>query len=244
MVYRLPLEVLFSQPNQVRTGRVASFEVAMTRPLLPERPVLVAADAFGGDLRASVVAAAIGRGLERAGLMPPDLCPVGATIDALLPALGGETADGFALLDGGGTALVEAGGSVAAAVASGVQVVLLAPGAEAPPGLDLRGATLAVLDNASTLDELDFDRRMRAARAVITGEARLDPETLAGRIVGEIGTRTRQAGVPLHAIVGEDALDAFGKRIIDLQRVLVAGTVAELEAAGEQLGSELRDGLA
>ena len=45
---------------------------------------------------------------------------------------------------------------------------------------------------------------MRAARAVVTGEGKLDEQTLEGKIVGEIGTRTRQAGVPLHAIVGTD----------------------------------------
>src|SRR3712207_6955118 len=59
-----------------------------------ERPVLVAPDKFKGTFRASEVAAAIGRGIERAGLMPPDLCPVAdggeGTQDALVTALGGE----------------------------------------------------------------------------------------------------------------------------------------------------------
>ena len=59
------------------------------------------------------------------------------------------------------------------------------------------------------LDALDFDARMRAARAVVTGEGKLDEQTLEGKLVGEIGTRTRQAGVPLHAIVGTDRLDAL-----------------------------------
>jgi glycerate kinase len=94
------------------------------------------------------------------------------------------------------------------------------------------------------LDALDFDARMRASRAVVTGEGRLDQQTLQGKLVGEIGTRARQAGVPLHAIVGRDELDAFGKRIIDLQLVQEATTVAELEAAGETLGAALRDGRA
>jgi hypothetical protein len=74
------------------------------------------------------------------------------------------------------------------------------------------------------LDALDFDERMRAARAVVTGEGKLDEQTLEGKLVGEIGTRARQAGVPLHAIVGRDALDAFGKRMIDLQVVREATT--------------------
>src|SRR4051794_41965447 len=86
----------------------------MTRTPLADRPVLVAPAHFGGDLRAPVVAAAIGRGLEAAGFRPPDLCPVtsggAGTIEVLLPALGGETGDGFVLVDGGGTALVEPAG--------------------------------------------------------------------------------------------------------------------------------------
>jgi glycerate kinase len=136
------------------------------------RPVLVAPDAFKGTLSAARVAAAIGRGLE-AGGVPADLCPVAdggeGTLAVLLPALGGETrgtrahdplgrprAAGFALLEDGGTALVEvaeAGGLhlvgrptpatawaassrgtgelVAAAVAEGAAVVLVAAGGSA-----------------------------------------------------------------------------------------------------------------
>jgi glycerate kinase len=89
------------------------------------------------------------------------------------------------------------------------------------------------------LGELDFDRRMRAARCVVTGEGRLDEQTLQGKIVGEIGTRTRQAGVPLHVIVGVNALDRFGARMIDLQVVQEASTLAEVEASAERLGELL-----
>jgi glycerate 2-kinase len=334
--------------------------------MLPERPVLVAPDSFKGTFRASEVAAAIGRGLERAGLMPPDLCPVAdggeGTIDALVPQLGGEivAADAhdplgrpirasFALIEGGGTAIVETaaasglalvaeherdawaassygtGELIAAAVAAGAQVVLVAVGGSAttdggagaleaiadhgglrgarlvvltdvrvpferapavfgpqkgadpdtvrrlgerldalaagwprdPRGLPMTGAAggisgglWAVLDAVLepgapwVLDALDFDARMRAARAVITGEGKLDEQTLEGKLVGEIGTRARQAGVPLHAVVGRDALDPFGKRIIDLQRVIEAGDIPALEAAGETLGGELARGAA
>ena len=86
------------------------------------------------------------------------------------------------------------------------------------------------------LDALDFTERMRAARCVITGEGKLDEQTLQGKVVGEIGTRTRQGGVPLHAIVGRNELDPFAARMIDLQVVLEAGTAEALEAAGEHLG--------
>src|SRR4051794_17869291 len=92
--------------------------------MVAPRQVLVAPDAFKGTFRASEVAGAIGRGLERAGLIPPDLCPVAdggeGTLGALLPGLGGEVvaADahdplgrelraGFGLVEDGGTAIVE-----------------------------------------------------------------------------------------------------------------------------------------
>src|SRR3954470_18420809 len=87
-------------------------------PLSPlaDRAVLVAPARVGGDLRAPVVAAAIGRALEAAGLRPPDLCPLAGggagTIEVLLPALGGETADGFALVEAGGTPLAEPAGAL------------------------------------------------------------------------------------------------------------------------------------
>jgi glycerate kinase len=104
----------------------------------------------------------------------------------------------------------------------------------------------AVLESGAPwiLDALGFDARMRAARAVVTGEGKLDEQTLEGKLVGEIGTRTRQAGVPLHAIVGKDALDGFGKRMIDLQVVQEATDVPALEAAGERLGRRLAEGSA
>jgi glycerate kinase len=88
---------------------------------------------------------------------------------------------------------------------------------------------------AFVLDLLDFDRRMRAARALVTGEGRLDQQSLAGKVVSEAATRARQSGVPCHAIVGERELDAFGARILDLQAVLEARTPRALESAGRRL---------
>ena len=54
-----------------------------------------------------------------------------------------------------------------------------------------------------------------------------------GKVAGEIATRARQAGVPCHAIVGANALDRFGARILDLQTIHEAGTPRELELAGD-----------
>ena len=258
--------------------------------MLDHPPVLIAPDTFGGELRAPVVAAAIARGLECAGVMaPPELCPLSGggagTIEALLPALGGETADGFALVEDGGTAIIELGDAsgeltgerLAAAAASGAAVVVLAaagapaaddgqaaailealadhgglggaallvlcalraPGALATHLRDAGGARL-VAGAPFVLDALGFDARLRAARALIVGEARLDRDTLLqSRVTGEIATRARQSGVPCHAIVGMDAIDRFDARILDLQAILEASTVAALEAAGVALGAYL-----
>src|SRR5919198_5928042 len=88
------------------------------------RPVLLAPDSFKGTFRATEAAAAMARGLEAAGILAADRCPVPdggeGTMEALLLALGGETAGarvhdplgreiaaGFALIEGGATAIVE-----------------------------------------------------------------------------------------------------------------------------------------
>jgi glycerate 2-kinase len=88
------------------------------------RQILVAPDSFKGTFAAPAVAAAIGRGLERAGFPPPDVCPVAdggeGTLAALLTTLGGETRGaeasdplgrplqaGFGLIEDGATAIVE-----------------------------------------------------------------------------------------------------------------------------------------
>jgi glycerate kinase len=276
--------------------------------MVQSMPVLVAPDAFGGALRAPAVAAAIGRGLERAGVTPlPELCPAASggagTIEVLLPALGGQTADGFALVEDGATAIVEATGSsrktgqlVVAALKTGAAVVVVAAGAgacddrgtgaiaEIEQAGGLGGATLVVLCDVRAawpagetsslrrdprgvamtaaggglagalwaqfdarlvagapfvLEALDFDARMRAARAVVVGEGRLDRDTMAGRVTGEIATRARQSGVPCYAIVGERAIDRFDARILDLQAVLEAPSLQQIEGAGEALADFL-----
>ena len=85
------------------------------------------------------------------------------------------------------------------------------------------------------LDAIGFDDLMRASAFVVTGEGGLDDQTLQGKIVGEVATRCRQAGVTCHAIVGRNRLDPFGERIIDLASVTEASTLAEIEAAGSAL---------
>jgi glycerate kinase len=85
------------------------------------------------------------------------------------------------------------------------------------------------------LDAVGFDAAMRAARYVVTGEGLMDEQTLRGALVGELATRCRQAGVSCHAIVGREALDLFGERVLDLGSVREATTLEELERAGREL---------
>ena len=99
-----------------------------------------------------------------------------------------------------------------------------------------RGATL-VPGAAFVLDMIGFDDHMRAARFVVTGEGRIDRQTLAGKIVFEVATRCRQSGVACHAVVGRNELEPFEARLIDLSTVVEAGTTRRLRAAGRRLAA-------
>jgi glycerate kinase len=85
------------------------------------------------------------------------------------------------------------------------------------------------------LEEVDFDVRMRAARALVVGAGRLDEATLLGSATFEIATRARQSGVPAYAVTGANALSAFDARILDLQVILQARDTRALKRAGTQL---------
>ena len=85
------------------------------------------------------------------------------------------------------------------------------------------------------LDTVGFDEYMRAARFVVTGEGRLDEQTLAGKAVGEIATRCRQSGVACHAVVGQSGLDQFAIRLLDFSSVTEAGTTRRIRAAAKRL---------
>jgi glycerate kinase len=90
---------------------------------------------------------------------------------------------------------------------------------------------------AYVLDAVGFDAAMRAARYVVTGEGRIDEQTLTGKLVGEVATRCRQGGVGCHALVGQDRLDLFGARVLDLGYVREATSLDELEQAARELAS-------
>jgi len=173
---------------------------------LPERPVLVAPDSFKGTFSAPQVAGAVGRGLEAAGLMPPDLCPVAdggeGTLDALLPQLGGEVIGvdvqdplgrdiraGFGLVEDGGTAIVE----MAAASGLGLlapderdawaastygtgQLIAAAAAAGAQVILVAVGGSATTDGGAGALEAIEDGGGLRGARIVVLEDLFVAPE--------------------------------------------------------------------
>jgi glycerate kinase len=94
---------------------------------------------------------------------------------------------------------------------------------------------VATPDVTALLTGLDFDARMRRARAVVLAEEQLRERTLRGSVAFEIATRARQGGVPAYAVTGENALEPFDARILDLQVILEAGDRRALANAGRKL---------
>lgn len=89
---------------------------------------------------------------------------------------------------------------------------------------------------AFVLDAVGFDRRLALADAVVSGEGRLDSQSLEGKIVGEIAARCERAGKPLLLVVGGDDL-APGERPAAIASVVEAGSVEEMRRAGERLAA-------
>jgi glycerate 2-kinase len=91
------------------------------------------------------------------------------------------------------------------------------------------------------LDTVGFDALMSEARFVVTGEGKLDQQTLEGKAVSEIATRCRQAGCACHAVVGENALSDFYVRLLDLASVREASTETELSDCAWELASSYKN---
>lgn len=64
----------------------------------------------------------------------------------------------------------------------------------------------------TVLDLVEFDRQLEGAELVVTGEGRIDSQSVRGKVVSGIAKRAKPKGVPLVAIVGsigEGAEDAY-----------------------------------
>jgi glycerate kinase len=91
---------------------------------------------------------------------------------------------------------------------------------------------------AFVLGVLGFDGRLEDADAVITGEGRLDPPSREGKLTGEVARRCRAARIPLHAIVGQVAMEPDERKRLGLASVAEAGTLGQIEAAAERIAAE------
>jgi glycerate kinase len=89
------------------------------------------------------------------------------------------------------------------------------------------------------LDAIGIDARLAHASAVVTGEGRLDEQSLQGKLVGAIAERARRADVPLHAVVGCTTLGPADARALGLASVREAPTLADMKRAGRDVTSEI-----
>jgi glycerate kinase len=89
------------------------------------------------------------------------------------------------------------------------------------------------------LDAVDFDRRCRAAIAVVTGEGKLDDQSRAGKAVSHVAARARAVGRPCYAIVGTNALDNERAGAMGIDQVVAASTLDEISQAAAMLARSL-----
>ncbi len=87
------------------------------------------------------------------------------------------------------------------------------------------------------LDALGFGGRLKDATAVVTGEGRLDGQTLHGKAVGEVAARARSAGVPLVLVAGSNTLDDAQLRELGVRALYVATDRAALRRVGTAIAA-------
>ena len=95
----------------------------------------------------------------------------------------------------GSTPAMLPGAGAAGGMAAGCVALL---GASLKPGID------------AILDTVGFDQLIDGADLVITGEGRIDSQSLNGKVISGVVSRTRCKGVPVVAIVGDVADSAYG----------------------------------
>ena len=115
------------------------------------------------------------------------------------------------------------------------------PGAGAGGGLGAAFASVgaALCDGAKlVLDAIGFDRRVRSAQLVVTGEGTVDATTLVGKAPGAVAARCTELGV---------RCELFGGRVRDgVDATALSGDPAraadDLRELGERLGRGLLEG--
>ena len=93
-----------------------------------------------------------------------------------------------------------AGGGAAGGMGAGMKAFF---GAELKSGIE------------TVLDASDFDRKIQDAALVITGEGKLDSQSLRGKVIAGVASRAGRYGVPVIVLAGgieaeTDCLDSLG----------------------------------
>ena len=89
------------------------------------------------------------------------------------------------------------------------------------------------------LDTVHFDEVVKGARMVFSGEGKIDSQSIRGKVVIGVARRTKAAGVPLIAVVGdigdniEEAYDKGVSAIFSINRVAVPYKEAKLRAEND-----------
>src|SRR3954453_7094956 len=128
------------------------------------------------------------------------------------------------------------------------------PGAGAAGGLGLACRWLGARRVAGAeffLDLLGFDTAVADCQAVVTGEGRIDAQTLAGKLPGVVAARS--APRPVHAVVGQSLLSDEQRQQLGLEQVVALGQLSEADStrdaalsrrlaalAGEHIGRQIR----
>jgi glycerate kinase len=98
-------------------------------------------------------------------------------------------------------------------------------------GARLRPGALFVLRRA------DFSRRLGDADAVISGEGRLDEQSLDGKAIGTVAELCAAAGKPLHVIAGDNALDPVRAAQAGISSVRTASSLAAITGMARAIGA-------
>jgi glycerate kinase len=86
------------------------------------------------------------------------------------------------------------------------------------------------------LDAVGFDSRLAAADRAVSGEGKIDAQSLDGKIVGAVAARCARAGKRLDVLVGRDALEPERGHAAGIGSIAEAGTLELLQRAGARLG--------
>lgn len=107
-------------------------------------------------------------------------------------------------------------------------------GAELKPGIE------------TVLDATDFDRKLKGANFVFTGEGKIDSQSLRGKVVVGVARRAKKAGTPVIAVVGDaeanlDAVyDTGVAAVFSINRLAVPFSEAKKTAEAD-LSAVMRD---